>query len=1029
MEHATSLTVPGDGPDRRRPVTIHRTGRLGKLRALAASSRALAGSSSDFSTRHTRVLQETGGNPVNILNRLLNTLKESGIPGPQLFRLDKEFTEQLGQGGQGNVRGLNSKAAQQYRLANTSTKKIWPVERIAIKQHLERKDGRAHQARFDRDREALSARFRAAECEVLALAPGLFRHNPNIVKLVGWGLCLDTAENPRSSCCGGLQLPLLIFERAEMNLAQFLDVIFTELGLGPNDYTGLEEGLAASNRAYKFSSVSNQIGHMKIKQGANHYELIGLLCIDIGHGLHCLHDNNFTHGDLKPENVLICREENGIIAKLCDFGCAVGHDSNGYVYEASEESRHDADEDDKQNRARSRTTYFGTPGWFPPDDELEGIQGFCGLRQCDLLQDMFDDVMELTTSEGTNNPRFGTRKAWVIPQIRRLLHDTMKEPQERSLTPWKFLYHPSKRKQSQAKHFDMGHQAEAHTEFEGSDEFDTHLSVETKGQYDELEWWKSSGEQLHDGQFNQLRKQHDQLSVPPAMSPENADDGSIEPGPVSTEILGSDDNCLSTAMFHTQKRQDDSRYLSRRIIATVEDLVRLPANLSLRTRDIRAELYYLARIRSRVPAEWWLTFPEKDNNILEMALSVAKPVDINTLAWLCAGPVGRAEAQRLTANPSTWRNVLDPDVLNESERLDRFLLLLQSGAPVQKSASTIETSGQDLETWENERQTIFACFIQSCRPEIMGPILAQIFRRLGRARKSRLIPDSTFQYFFHGTANDLQLGDAFRGLGPRNRATAINGFETGLFNDAGRRNTPERVVENIEGTSRRGTYQSATETSRLISPEALPHGWNVVESNLTADRRPTCYEDQFTHSVTLTRPKVSPLQMRQVTVGFLQQKSDEGLSCHVDLLACMRAGTDSKENGELANSLKERFPYYDDAWLTAEWGKEPNTVDVLEFQRAPWRIRTFASSMMAPEVGRWRFVVPLGAGVCFAAGAPLGVIALLVCVGITGRSRSHPSVAGATLRSEICLLFQQKEEELTGAGYQSSAEAGHVLNA
>lgn len=841
----------------------------------------------------------------------------------------------------------------------------------------------------------------------MALAPGLFRDNPNIVKLVGWGLCLDTVENPRSPCCGGLQLPLLIFERAEMNLAQFLDAIFTEPGLEQNDHARLEEGLTVSTRAYQFSTVSNQIGHFKpgrraqIRQGAKHYELIRLICIDIGHGLHCLHENNFTHGDLKPENVLICREGTGIIAKLCDFGCAVGHDTNDFAYGASEQSRDDADEDAKRNRAHLRTTYLGTPGWIPPDHELEDIQGFYGLRRCDLyvygllvwscfcrkgkpyarrpkLQDMFDDVMELRASGGINNPRFGAPKAWVIPQVRRLFHDTMKKPEERSLTPWTFLYHPSKRRQSHAKHLDTDHQPETHTKFEDSDEFDVHLSLETKGKYEELDWWTSCREQLCDVDFYPAWDHDTQLNAPPGMSAkyDNDDNNDDVPGPVSAEILGSDDNCLSTAMFHTRKRRDDSRNLSRRIASTVEALARSPANLN--AKEIRAELYYLARFRSRVPGDWWAEFQEKENNILEVALSVATPVDINTLAWLCAGPVGRAEAKSLTANPVTWRSVLDPDILNESERLDRFLLLLQSGAPVESVLSTSEIPKQGLATFNDDRQTIFACFINCCRPEIMGTVLAQIFRRLGRARERQLIPDSTFQFFFQEQANHLRLGEAFQGLGPRNSAAAINGFETGLLDDTGRRDTPGKVVENVENPNQRNSYQPATETSHLICPASLPHGWNIVESNLTGDRKPTCYEDQFTHSVTLTRPKVSPLQMRQVTVGFLQQKSDEGLSCHVDLLACMRAGTDQKALGELSHNLEERFPYYDDAWLAAEWDKEPNAVDVLEFQREPWRIRTFASFMTAPKVARWRFVVPLRAGYSFAAALSLGLIALVV---------------------------------------------------
>jgi serine/threonine protein kinase len=49
------------------------------------------------------------------------------------------------------------------------------------------------------------------------------------------------------------------------------------------------------------------------------------ICIDIGNGLLALHASEIVHGDLKSENVLICEspDNNGVIAKLADFGCAI----------------------------------------------------------------------------------------------------------------------------------------------------------------------------------------------------------------------------------------------------------------------------------------------------------------------------------------------------------------------------------------------------------------------------------------------------------------------------------------------------------------------------------------------------------------------------------------------------------------------------------------------------------------------------------------------------------------------------------
>ena len=48
------------------------------------------------------------------------------------------------------------------------------------------------------------------------------------------------------------------------------------------------------------------------------------LCTGIAQGLSALHSNNVVHGDVKPENVLICsHEKTTYIAKLADFGFAI----------------------------------------------------------------------------------------------------------------------------------------------------------------------------------------------------------------------------------------------------------------------------------------------------------------------------------------------------------------------------------------------------------------------------------------------------------------------------------------------------------------------------------------------------------------------------------------------------------------------------------------------------------------------------------------------------------------------------------
>jgi serine/threonine protein kinase len=70
-----------------------------------------------------------------------------------------------------------------------------------------------------------------------------------------------------------------------------------------------------------------------------------LLCLDIASGLHALHACGVVHGDVKLENMLVFRnEDGGLCAKLADFGSAII---------VSEEAEY--------------CTYLGTPLYNPPE--------------------------------------------------------------------------------------------------------------------------------------------------------------------------------------------------------------------------------------------------------------------------------------------------------------------------------------------------------------------------------------------------------------------------------------------------------------------------------------------------------------------------------------------------------------------------------------------------------------------------------------------------------------------------------------
>ncbi|KAK6362265.1 hypothetical protein TWF730_005961 [Orbilia blumenaviensis] len=155
---------------------------------------------------------------------------------------------------------------------------------------------------FDLNNEGHAQRIHDVVLEILALCHENLSCHRNIVKLIGWAR--DQAWN---------DAPVLIFERAEGNLESFLK----------DDNATLDE-----MDRYHF-------------------------CLDIAEGLFALHEVGIAHGDLKPSNVLIFKENKHdhfrYVAKLADFGLSV-------------------DENTATN-AQKRILRGWTPGWIAPEIE------------------------------------------------------------------------------------------------------------------------------------------------------------------------------------------------------------------------------------------------------------------------------------------------------------------------------------------------------------------------------------------------------------------------------------------------------------------------------------------------------------------------------------------------------------------------------------------------------------------------------------------------------------------------------------
>lgn len=1058
------MSPPGGPPALLSPrvrVTNRRSGRRGR-------SPARSGISLSPSERLTTILQETGGDRVKILGRLLQTLEDNEVPGPQFFRLRQEFSAPLGEGGEGNVRGIDEAVAKRYDRADEKMRSKWPVRLIAIKQYQRTKDKRAllpptsslaagdskgPAAVKDRNDNELTSRFRAAECEVLALSPADFRGHPNIVQLVGWGLCLDTLENPGSSCCGPVQLPLLILERADMDFEQFLrSQIFPAAGCrgsGPaavadSDLEARHEGQRRQrpNRGVLASLATHAPALLwkLLAQGTgllqDAYETVRLLCIDIGHGLGCLHDHGFTHGDLKPENVLIFRtQKGGWQAKLCDFGCAIGKAAKNSDMNRSGSTNTSANEPFK-------IEYRGTPMFLPTKEELKFALAFEELLLCDLY--VYGLVVWYAFSGGQTLPananvqvaeayRLDLAKQmtwgfpwWPVQEQRDLLDNKLKPlleatmpaiPQLRNRCPWVFLYdkaEPSRHGGSSSgsgsgsgdgadddaggkkqRHLDRNNETAVYQDRahrgRGGEEDDSSFSTNVAGsfplepsvkaKYNEQSWWEggnapvslqdgnNSDEALIDASSEQRPSsakaceeelyKHGPMVITTERS-DKTDEESGGGGAVTSEALEKDDDSLKLTLFDTERRRGDVASLRREM----HDIL---ASWGAWAAGEREKLYFLARFRSRVPLAWWDeggNMKSSNKNIVGFALQSVPPVEISTLAWLCKGPVGKREVENLDAGYPTWGAIVhgQGSHLNESERLDRFLLLLQFGARVNRILvwPPFDESSKPLPPC-----SILVAFIQSCRPATKELVAEKLYQRLVAAGQDGLVSKDMWDYF------EVCAGDSDGPLAGTTVEVLRGGRSLGDTRP-GKRWVPAFVGGICSRAPSKSSDQDYGEPEPFLGEGSgvgamLQKGWAVFESSrktrswlrpfnfFASPRKTTCYEDEFTQTVTVIPPQVSLIERRQVRVGFLGKEARS--YCHVDLLVChggktRRGRRQRATRMELRADIEDRFPYYSDGWFLTEWRRELSQEDVLGdlIDVESWRLPSFAIRVPLPKI-------------------------------------------------------------------------------
>ena len=967
------------------------------------------------------------------LRALVDVLKKNEIPGPQLFRLKNEFHVPLGFGGEGKVRGACHVVRTQMKNLNGGIKGKWPMHKIAIKNYGPKNKIQAQQT------PDLGTFLKAAAAEVSTLSPNKFQHHDNIVQLKGWGLCLDTLEFSEDgcdsdtkkkalleddSCCFSLQLPLLVLERAECDFDQFLLFLFPQskkakdshqqfrgvsqeslLELGfhhpANPFVPKKGNLCCPVCKVCSTESQHDKGNHSGHSVSNTYELVRQLCIDVGHGLQFLHENRLTHGDLKPQNVLIFQKTIAFTAKICDFGHS-----------------HSLGSEESDNKEPYNGTDAWRPWWFSSDS-----QNFETLRDYDLVVygllvwsafcraghylDVFradfdfkrayngdvDELADKSRSRGifsipVAHVRLANRVRSVILKTVEEGHNIYKRGKKKELEqePWEILhstwekrFHKSRNRSEGVKHNKSASRREEEQD----------LGPVTPVTPINSSIWSRRRSSVIQAPLSSKAKTYLPKILPPTIGLAGAQCG--EMSTISTRDL------KHTPQLLVESDLDIWKFL----YGWLEDLA-IKSEISQTTATLDTEkieaIYHLARYRAKAfTLERWravfehpkssqqdtITRPPKSlqgkkyyldfkqfvdgSNVLAKALEVVSPSPLDTciLAWLCKGDVGAEDVLRLPDSYDVWKIVLDRTLLDDSARLDRLLLLLQFGAHIERririNAGTKERS-------------ILAWFMRSYRPAKIPYVARKICERYMRAISDPATAknfDSDTKYYMTGNPEFI-VEERVKG-GSRFLYTALLDFKADrkFYNrtaydllyatfDWMSKSTPQR---HYRQPIRQIPFHAGSETTPLLTryredeyEEAkCPPGWK-------SHAKDGPYEESLTQSVTFRRPSFNPAYLSRIRIGYLGDGISNGEGSEIET-GTTSAGTDGKtanmashvvdvtgflrhdmsweEHKAFEARLERRFPYYDDGWFATEHEHESLTDDVLKELHDLWSITSF----------------------------------------------------------------------------------------
>ncbi len=724
------------------------------------------------------------------------------------------------------------------------------------------------------------------------------------------------------------RIPLLVLERANGNLGEYLQN---------------EIEFESDHRAFATEQCK--------------------LCLDIGRGLEAIHNMNMTHGDLKLSNVLIYQSSSsryGATAKLCDFGLTIEDKKGEEIF----------------------TDYLGTPGWIPPESGetlpssslvLCDVFAYGLVVWCIATLELKSPIEGLTPRSLTEHhlyrrafdkiPRARIlRKGQDTNRILRVLRSSLdKNPLLRERQPWRYLdraqypliaaaIDPTKGSTSLLA-YNLLIQV-----MEGVGAASRKWSMRVQGSWvpllsicwylcsvsaSALRWlFVRAAKRLSMSAETVAQKIHSK-AVPPRQeiyeSIVEKYAKNLKRGQISADTNGT--STINNALGVTcdvggiRDRLEDEMSLMDSLYNTSE--------LRKTTGGEHSEnvIYGLARLRSRFTLSSWdsgiapgpMHPPQiQKNRFIQVNESrtlrhnavlqaLELNLDLQTLAWLCRGPVGGREIAN-SRRSSLWRTTYETTNSPTSRvlRIQRIALFLQMGANVEdcvSDAAPITAFGRILRNIVTED-------IQEAERFEITMLVCRHFRR---AAMRSISPQS--RYFFTGELPDesnLDEDGAFLTTALHEAISACNypavqylvscHFPIYVQNRQGQ--TAFELAETMAvamSWSRIKPSRESRKISDIMKQTAstdndkwnLPLGWTAKD--LSSGRH--VYEELHTNSIAFKTPSFSLWQERRLTLGF-KQLSSMGQSFVVDLVRFIVSYPETFDEGSFEKSLT-----FDESWF------------------------------------------------------------------------------------------------------------------